>query len=59
MAAPNGTAHHSAKLNPTLVRAIRQLAEDGVPLTHIAEQFGVSVATISHVVSRKTWKHVK
>lgn len=59
MAAPNGTAHHSAKLNPTLVRAIRRLAADGVSLTVIAQEFKVSTATVSHIVSRKTWKHVR
>jgi hypothetical protein len=39
------------------VKAIRTLSGSH-SLTHIAKVYGVSRAAISHIVARKSWKHV-
>jgi len=49
----HGDNHHNAKIKKTDVVIIRQLAEDGVFLTRIAEQFGVTSGYISEIVSHR------
>lgn len=46
------------KLNPELVREIRERHAAGVSGRALALEFGVSAATVSHVVRRKIWKDV-
>jgi hypothetical protein len=48
-----------AKLNATQVLAIRNRhADGGIYFKVLAAEFGVSIATIGHIVSRKTWKNL-
>lgn len=57
---PRGVSHHSAKLNPDLVREIRQKHKSGLLGTYdIAREYGVTQAAAWAVVARKTWKHVE
>jgi hypothetical protein len=53
-----GQMSPSAKLNDELVRKIRQSATLG-NYGALAEEYGVSVATISNIVNRKSWAHVE
>ena len=53
-----GVPGSSWKLGPASVRAIRALAGD-VTAAEIGRQFGVSISTVSSVVSRKTWGWVQ
>ena len=46
------------KLTPEIVQEIRRLAADGCYHYAIAEQFGVSQATVTKVVRRQSWKKV-
>ncbi len=55
-----GSKIASAKLNEDVVREIRRLLKEGV-LTQqaIADRFGVSDTTISHIRSGARWGHLK
>lgn len=50
---------HGVKLNPAKVRQIRQLNAEGATQQSLADQFGVALMTINHVIKRRTWKHIK
>lgn len=52
-----GPAHHSSKLTPDDVRAIRALRGTLI-LEDIARHFGVRRSTIQDVLSGRTWSHV-
>ena len=56
---PKGSLHPMAKLNEASVRAIRALSADGKTQSEIARLFGLVPSTISVVVSRKHWSHVR
>jgi hypothetical protein len=51
-------AHPLARLTADDVRAIRKARDGGQKLAALAEKYGVSEATISHIALRKTWRHV-
>lgn len=53
-----GSAHGMAKLDENAVRLIRELAAGGTSGKQLAQDFGVSRATISFVLAGKTWAHV-
>lgn len=53
-----GESHINSKLTKTDVKIIRASALYGVMYTDLARVFSVSISTISHIVKRKTWKHV-
>lgn len=53
-----GEANGRAKLNPGLVREARRRAKEGESCASIAEDFGVSSATIYNAVNRRTWRSV-
>lgn len=48
----------SAKTTENDVREMRRLRSEGMKLVPLSQQFGLSVATISHIVRRDTWRHV-
>ena len=50
-----GTSNGRAKLTEDQVRAIRA---DDRTLTEVARDYGVCVATISHIRQRRIWQHV-
>lgn len=50
-----GIKHHSAKLNPDIVRAIRK---SNLTDTALAAMYGVSRQCVSNTRSGKTWKEV-
>jgi len=54
----HGVRQGLAKLNPDLVRRIRDIAATGVRHQSIASMFGVSKASIQSAVARTTWRHV-
>lgn len=56
-ARPKGVANAHAKLTDEDVCAIRARSRRE-PQARLAEQFGVSSATVSLVVNRKAWRHV-
>ncbi|CDP82291.1 hypothetical protein BN975_00341 [Mycolicibacterium farcinogenes] len=45
-------------LTPEDVRAIRRLSASGVTQYELAARFGVTQASVSKVVRRKTWRNV-
>ena len=47
------------KLNETQVLEIRALAAKGFSQREIAQWFDVDHVTIHHILTGKTWKHVK
>jgi hypothetical protein len=55
---PSGSGNGNSKLTDAVVREIRRLARS-VPQKDIASRFGVSKGSVSMIVSRKTWAHVK
>jgi hypothetical protein len=56
---PRGEAQGRAKLTASIVRDIRRLyAKGGITYRDLAERYGVSPATICHILHRKTWAHV-
>lgn len=52
----HGIEHHNAKLDDEKVRAIRS---SSLSIASLAKIYSVSEATISSVLKRETWKHVK
>lgn len=52
-----GEGHWNSVLTEQKVRDIREMAEV-LPIGLIANEFGVSRATVHHAVNRKTWRHV-
>ncbi len=53
-----GTRHPRAKLTEGTVLMVMRALRIGVPREVVAEQYGVSLPTISGVATGKTWKHV-
>lgn len=54
-----GEQHGTARLTESQVRDIRRRhAIGGVLLRQLAEEFGVTIASVSSIVRRQTWKHV-
>ena len=53
-----GETHGTAKLTESKVREIRNLKNQGMNGTYIAEQFGISRHTVSDIHRRKTWRHI-
>ncbi len=54
-----GVRCHTAKLTEDDVRKIRVLASQKVRRLDIARLFGVTVSSVTFVLTRRTWKHVK
>jgi hypothetical protein len=54
-----GQANGNSKLTEAKVIDIRtRYAAGGITLAALAAEFGVSFGLISHIVNRKTWKHI-
>ena len=53
-----GERNWTAKLTEDGVRAIRQMAADGMSYPQISDATGISRPQIGHIVRRKAWKHV-
>lgn len=53
-----GSAHGKSKLNDEAVRAIRRAFGEGVNISALAREYGLSWQTVKAVVDRSTWKHV-
>ena len=53
-----GSKHTLAKLDEEKVLNIRQLVADGMPQKDVALKFSVTRASVSLIISRKTWKHI-
>lgn len=54
----HGNKHYLAKLTENDVREIREKRTSGSTQRQLAETYNVSSMCISHVVNRKTWKHI-
>ena len=52
-----GEKHGGSKLSKESVLEIRQNAQ-GLTLGALGEKYGVSIATISFIINRKTWQHI-
>ena len=53
-----GEAHYEGKLTEQSVRVIRERRSTGERLVDIAADFGVTPALISHIATRRKWRHV-
>jgi hypothetical protein len=53
-----GIRHPMHKLCDTDVVAIRDMRSTGAILSHIAQEFGVCISTISMICRRELWSHV-
>jgi hypothetical protein len=53
-----GREHGRSVLDEDCVRAIRARRTNGDTHVALAEAFGISPATVSQIVLRKTWRHV-
>lgn len=56
--AVRGERHHSAKITDATVVDIRRAHSAGVTGMALSRQYGLSNATISNIVRRRTWRHV-
>ena len=54
-----GEQHFRARLTEDDVRTIRARAAAGETQRPLAREYGVDQATISNIVTRKSWKHVQ
>lgn len=48
-----------SKLTVARVHAIRRAHKNGITATAMASVFGVNRTTISGVITRRTWSHIK
>jgi transposase-like protein len=55
----SGAAASSLKVNDAIVRSIRKDAMDGDTQKVIADRYGVNQGTVSRIISRTKWGHVK
>ena len=55
---PRGVEHSQSKLTDKKVIKIRELYLKGWTRQRLADKYDVSPATITHITTRKTWKHV-
>ncbi|WP_344228474.1 HNH endonuclease [Microbacterium binotii] len=53
-----GRSNGNARLDPSKVSEIRKLATAGLSRQAIADRFAISKATVSQIVTRRTWKEV-
>lgn len=58
-ATPKGMRNGNAVLTDADVRRLRQKAATGVMQKALAKEFGLNPATVSRIVTRKTWNHVQ
>jgi hypothetical protein len=56
---PRGQAVAGSRLTEAKVREIRDACAGGEPQTAVASRFEVGQMTVSDIVRRKTWAHVK
>jgi len=57
---PKGVLNGGAKLSESIVKQIRKrYAVGSVNQRELGKQFGISQATISVIISRKKWRHIK
>jgi IS30 family transposase len=57
--AGRGTANHKAVLDDEKVRQIRKLRQVGYSMLEIAVEYNVTNSTVSRILSRDLWGHVK
>jgi hypothetical protein len=55
---PKGQLHFKAKLTELQVLEIFKRASSGENLTKIAKEFNVNKSNISHIKSKKIWRHI-
>lgn len=56
---PRGSHNHQSKLTEGQVLGIRaEYVLGGITQTAIAERYGISPALVSHIITRKAWKHI-
>jgi hypothetical protein len=53
-----GSSNSNAVLTEDDVRRLRHLAASGVPQKNLAQEYGVAIATVSRIVTRKQWAHI-
>lgn len=54
----NGSNCKTSKLKEQDVILIREYSEKGKKLKEISDMFGVTIANISYIIKRQSWKHV-
>ena len=58
LCAPNsGESHGMSKLTTRDVEVIRGARARGIALSNIADVFGITESTVSHIALGKTWRH--
>jgi hypothetical protein len=55
---PQGERNGWAVLTDADVRKLRQQAARGVTQIELAKRYGIAPATVSRIVTRKTWTHI-
>lgn len=53
-----GSEHPKAKLRESDVHTIKLLRDQGLPMSEIAEAYGVGCSTIKNIIYGKCWTHV-
>lgn len=53
-----GSNHHMSKMNEEDILTIRRMIKQGSSRKEMADRFGVHVATIGRIVTKKRWSHV-
>lgn len=54
----NGVDSHYAKLTEDQVTSIRSYPRHNGYQKHLAQLYNVAIPTISHIINRRTWKHL-
>ncbi len=54
----NGSCVGTSKLSERDIPAIRALVESGKNFTQVARIYGITRHCVSHIINRKTWKHI-
>jgi len=54
-----GASNGASVLTEADVIRLRKLAALGTPQINLAKEYGIAAATVSRIVTRKAWSHVK
>lgn len=53
-----GERNSRAKMTEETVRQLRSRVQDGISQRQIAVEFGLTQSTVSHIATKRLWKHV-
>lgn len=54
-----GARPHAIRINPEIVRKVREMRSQGFIMRIIASELGITKQNVSHVLNGRSWRHVE